>query len=117
MEMYIWRRAVKFAKWGNSLAIRIPAEVVAELGLSVNDEAEIKVTGKHSFEVSRDLRREEALEAMRRLSFPLPPGYKFNREEINERDWVRRLDVNPAQNQQLAQESQPELQPEEQPAR
>jgi antitoxin MazE len=115
--MYIRRRGVKFAKWGNSLAIRIPAEVVAELGLSANDEAEIKVTGKHSFEISRDLRREEALEAMKRLSFPLPPGYRFNREEINERDWVRRLDGNPEQEKQPEQELQPEPQTEEQPAR
>jgi antitoxin MazE len=85
MEMYIWRRAVKFAKWGNSLAIRIPAEVVAELGLSANDEAEIKVTGKHSFEISRDLRREEAIAKLRSTKFVLPDDYVFNREELYDR--------------------------------
>jgi antitoxin MazE len=83
--MYIRRCAVKFAKWGNSLAIRIPAEVVAKLGISPNDEAQIKVTGEFSFEISRDRSREEALEAIRRLRRPLPPGYKFNREEAHER--------------------------------
>jgi antitoxin MazE len=90
--MYILRRAVKFAKWGNSIAVRIPADVVAKLGISPNDEAEIKVTGEHSFEITRDRRRQEAIEAIRRLAKPLPPGYKFNREEIHERDWMRRLD-------------------------
>ncbi len=76
---------MKFAKWGNSLAIRIPAEVVAELGISANDEAEIKVTGKHSFEISRDLRREEAIRKMRETKFTLPDDYVFNREELYER--------------------------------
>ncbi len=85
IEMYIRGRVVKFAKWGNSLAIRIPAEVVAELGISANDEAEIKVTGKHSFEISRDLRREEAIRKMRETKFTLPDDYVFNREELYER--------------------------------
>jgi antitoxin MazE len=76
---------MKFAKWGNSIAIRIPADVVAKLGISPNDEAQIKVTGEHSFEIVRDRRREEALAAIRRLARPLPPGYKFNRDEIYDR--------------------------------
>jgi antitoxin MazE len=83
--MYIWRCALKFAKWGNSIAFRVPAEVVAELGISPNEEAQIKVTGKYSFEVTRDRRRQEAIEAIRKLARPLPPGYKFNRDEIYDR--------------------------------
>jgi len=76
---------MKLAKWGNSLAVRIPAEVVAKLGISPNEEVEIKVTGENSFEVRRDRRRQEAIEAIRKLRRPLPPGYKFNREEIYDR--------------------------------
>jgi antitoxin MazE len=76
---------MKLAKWGNSLAVRIPAEVVAKLGIAPNEEVEIKVTGEHSFEVARDRRRLEAIEAIRRLAVPLPPGYKFNREELHDR--------------------------------
>jgi len=76
---------MKFAKWGNSLAIRIPAEVVAKLGIAPDEEVEIEVTGENSFEVRRDLRRQRAIEAIRRLAVPLPPGYKFNREEIHDR--------------------------------
>lgn len=83
---------MKFAKWGNSIAVRIPADVVAKLGISPNEEAQFKVTGEHSFEVTRDHRRQEALEAIRKLARPLPPGYKFNREELYERDWVRRME-------------------------
>jgi antitoxin MazE len=76
---------VKFSKWGNSIAVRIPAEVVAKLGISPDDEAQIKVTGEYSFEITRDRRREEALEKMRKLRFVLPDDYVFNREELHER--------------------------------
>jgi antitoxin MazE len=55
------------------------------LGIAPNEEVEIKVTGEHSFEVARDRRRLEAIEAIRRLAVPLPPGYKFNREELHDR--------------------------------
>lgn len=76
---------MKFAKWGNSVAIRIPAEVVAKLGISPDEEAQIRVTGEHSFEVTRDRSRQEAIEAIRKMARPLPPGYKFNRDEIYDR--------------------------------
>jgi len=76
---------MKLAKWGNSLAVRIPADVVAKLGIAPNEEVEIKVTGENSFEVTRDCRRQEAIEAIRKMAKPLPPGYKFNREELYDR--------------------------------
>jgi antitoxin MazE len=76
---------VKFAKWGNSIAVRIPAEVVTKLGISPNDEALIKVTGESSFEITRDRRREDALKRLRELRFVLPDDYVFNREELHER--------------------------------
>lgn len=76
---------MKFAKWGNSIAVRIPADVVAKLGISPNDEAKIKVTGESSFEIVRNRSRQEAIEAIRKLRRPLPAGFKFNREEAHER--------------------------------
>lgn len=76
---------MKLAKWGNSLAIRIPAAVVAELGIAPNEEVEIKVTGENSFEVTRDRRRQEAIEKLRSMRFALPDDYVFNREELHER--------------------------------
>jgi antitoxin MazE len=76
---------MKFAKWGNSLAVRIPADVVAKLGLSPDEEAQIRVTGEHSFEVIRDRSREEALEKLRKLRFTVPEDYSFDRSEIYDR--------------------------------
>jgi antitoxin MazE len=76
---------LKFAKWGNSLAIRIPAEVVAKLGISPDEEAQIKVTGEHSFEITRDRRRQEAIETLRKLRVVVPNDFVFNRDEIYDR--------------------------------
>jgi antitoxin MazE len=76
---------MRVAKWGNSLAVRLPAELVATLKLQVGDEIEIVPGSNGKLEVSPDERRKQALEEMRRLAVPLPPGYKFDREEANAR--------------------------------
>ena len=76
---------MQVSKGGNSLAVRLPAAVVEALGLKEGDEIEITVTGTRNLEVARDRSREEALEEIRRLARPFPPGFKFNREEANER--------------------------------
>ena len=73
------------AKWGNSLAIRLPQAVVKALKLREGDEIEITVAGTRHFEVARDRKRDEALKRLRTLKRPLPPGFKFDREEANER--------------------------------
>ena len=73
------------SKWGNSLAVRLPAAVVEALELKEGDEIEIGIAGNREFTVSRDHSRENAMETIRRLSRPLPAGFKFDREEMNER--------------------------------
>lgn len=76
---------MKIAKWGNSLAIRVPAEVAEKLKLKSGDEIQFRVTGEHRFEVSRDRRRIDALARVKKLRFELPADYKFNRDELYER--------------------------------
>ncbi|MGA2084175.1 MAG: AbrB/MazE/SpoVT family DNA-binding domain-containing protein [Terracidiphilus sp.] len=83
---------MKLAKWGNSFAFRVPAELIRKMNLTPDEDFQFRQTGEDSFEIIRDRRRQEALEAIRRLAKPLPPGYKFNREEIHEREWMRRMD-------------------------
>jgi antitoxin MazE len=58
---------------------------VEALKLKEGDEIEIGIAGEREFKVARDNSRERAMETIRRLSRPLPPGFKFDREEINER--------------------------------
>jgi antitoxin MazE len=76
---------MQVGKWGNSLAVRLPASVVELLGLKEGDEIEIEVAGERNLRVDRDRSREEALARLKALSRPLPPGFKFNRDEANER--------------------------------
>jgi antitoxin MazE len=76
---------MQVAKWGNSLAVRIPAVVVEALELKEGEQITIHVAGQREFEVGRDRRREEAIEKIRKLRRPLPPGFKFDREEANAR--------------------------------
>ena len=76
---------MQVAKWGNSLAVRLPSAVVQALGLKEGDQIEIRIAGSREFEIARDRSTEQALERIRRLRRPLPPGFKFDRLEANER--------------------------------
>ena len=75
----------KVQKWGNSLAIRLPAGVVDALKLKEGDEIDIRVAGERAFDVERDRGRERALERLKALRKPLPSGWKFDRDEANAR--------------------------------
>jgi antitoxin MazE len=76
---------VQVAKWGNSLAVRLPAAVVEALDLKEGDQIEIRIAGSRTFEVKRDKTREEALARLRKLRRSLPPGFVFDRDEANAR--------------------------------
>jgi antitoxin MazE len=76
---------MQVSKWGNSLAIRLPAAVVQALRLKEGDDIEIRVAGTRELEVSRDQSRQRALETLRKLRRPFPPGFVFDREEAHER--------------------------------
>jgi antitoxin MazE len=76
---------MQVAKWGNSLAVRLPAAVVEALRLKEGDQIEIRIAGERIFEVSRDSSRKDALATLRKLRRPLPPGFKFDRGEANAR--------------------------------
>jgi len=76
---------MQVGKWGNSLAVRLPASVVELLDLKEGDEIEIEVAGDRAFRVSRDQRREQALARLKAARRPLPPGFRFSRDEANER--------------------------------
>jgi antitoxin MazE len=76
---------MQVSKWGNSLAIRIPASVVEALKLKEGDEVEIHVAGERAFDIARDRSRERALERIRTFKWTLPADWKFDREEANRR--------------------------------
>jgi antitoxin MazE len=76
---------MQVSKWGNSLAVRLPAAVVEMLQLHEGDDIEIRIAGDRAFAIERDQSRKEALARLRALAWPLPPGFKFDRQEANER--------------------------------
>jgi antitoxin MazE len=76
---------MRVAKWGNSLALRLPAKVVKALELAEGDEVELRATGPRTLEIARDDERAWAMRRIREISKPLPPGWKFDRDEANER--------------------------------
>jgi antitoxin MazE len=76
---------MRVAKWGNSLAVRLPAAVVETLDLKEGDDIEIRVTKGKTFQVRKDRKREVALANLRKLRRNLPEGFVFDREEAHER--------------------------------
>lgn len=76
---------MRVAKWGNSLAVRLPDAVVKALRLEPGDEIEIVVAGERRFHVGRDRSRERALARLRALKQPLPRGFRLDRDEANAR--------------------------------
>jgi antitoxin MazE len=76
---------MRVSKWGNSLAIRLPAVVAEALELKEGDEVEVRVAGPRTFDLERDKRRERALARIRAARWKLPPDWKFDRDEANAR--------------------------------
>ncbi len=76
---------MQVSKWGNSLAVRLPAPVVKALGLKAGDEIEIHVAGERAFEVRKRRGARELLAQLRKFRGRLPADFKFDRLEAHER--------------------------------
>jgi antitoxin MazE len=83
--MYISESAMQVAKWGNSLAVRLPQSVVEILKLKEGDAIEIHVVGPRSFEIGKAPTSKELLARLRRYRGRLPASFKFDRLDANER--------------------------------
>jgi antitoxin MazE len=81
---------MKVSKWGNSLAIRLPAELVEKLGIKEGDEL-VEQPGfaeeKQQLVVQRKKTSEELLADLAeiRKKVKWPDDYKFDRDEANSR--------------------------------
>jgi antitoxin MazE len=76
---------MQVSKWGNSLAIRLPAVVVEALDLKEGDDIEVHVLGPRHFAVDRKLSVAEQLKKLRKFRGRLPADFRFDRDEANER--------------------------------
>lgn len=76
---------MKVSKWGNSLAIRIPRDVVEALSLREGDEVQLVAGAAGLLKLDRRIRREEAVEGLSVYAGRLPSNYRFDRDEANAR--------------------------------
>ena len=76
---------MQVARWGNSLAVRIPAAVAEALELREGDDIEIHVAGARRFGLARKSSRDDLLNRLRALRGRLPADFVFDREEANAR--------------------------------
>ena len=77
--------AVQVAKWGNSLAVRLPSSLVEALKLCEGDDIEIVIDAPRTFAVRKKLDTDALLERLRQFRGRLPADFKFDRDEANER--------------------------------
>ncbi|MDQ2891530.1 MAG: AbrB/MazE/SpoVT family DNA-binding domain-containing protein [Pseudomonadota bacterium] len=77
---------MQVAKWGNSLAIRIPVDVVRELGLKEGDTVDLCALDDAKVAlISERQRREAAVKELEKFRGWMPADYKFDRDEVHER--------------------------------
>ena len=76
---------MKVAKWGNSLAVRLPAGLVEALDLKEGDDLEVDVAGKRRLDVRRKPDAQALLARLRKYRGRIPADFKFDRLEANER--------------------------------
>jgi antitoxin MazE len=77
--------AMQVSKWGASLAVRLPKRLVEALQLAPGDELAVVEASKEKIVVEKVDRRAEFLKTMEQFRFPLPEGYRFDRDEANGR--------------------------------
>ena len=78
---------MQVAKWGNSLAVRLPAKLVAELGLKEGDEVDVRRALDGALEVAADgtngtRSAEQWLTEIVAMGPLLPADYKFDRAAL-----------------------------------
>ncbi len=76
---------MQVSKWGNSLAIRLPAAVVKALGLQEGDDIEIVIADERVFKVRKKPYRDAILARLKKFRGKLPPDFKFDREDAHVR--------------------------------
>jgi antitoxin MazE len=64
---------MQVSKWGDSLGVRLPKELVEEMGLAVGDELNVVDVKGKTIVVEKDLRKQQALESLAAMKVKLRP--------------------------------------------
>lgn len=75
---------MQVAKWGNSLAVRLPADLVRALDLREGDQIDLQ-PASGGFSVARQPRPDEVLAGLRRFRGRLTTKDRLTRNEANSR--------------------------------
>ncbi len=76
---------MRVSKWGDSLAVRLPKKLVVELKLKAGDELVVVEASKRQISVEKVDQRAQFIENMERFRWASSEGWKFDRDEANER--------------------------------
>lgn len=76
---------MQVAKWGNSLAIRLPVAVVEALQLRDGDDIEVQIASARQFAVRKKPGSREFLNRLRAFRGKLPADFIFERDAANDR--------------------------------
>jgi len=76
---------MQVSRWGNSLAVRLPATVVEVLDLHEGDDIEVQVVGRRALEIQRKPAPRELLARLRKYRGKLPADFHFERLEATGR--------------------------------
>ena len=81
---------MQVARWGNSLAVRLPSALVEALELKPGDEVQIRIDNGRDIAIGRKPDRAALIERLRTFRSRLPPeivfeDFVFDRDEANER--------------------------------
>jgi antitoxin MazE len=77
---------MKIFKWGNSLAVQLPAAIVETFGLKEGDDVDVHVAGiRTTLDPAQKAERQEWLKGLRRFRGMMPADFKFDRDEANAR--------------------------------
>ena len=72
---------MQVAKWGNSLAVRLPTAVVRALRLSEGGDVRIHVLGERDMAIERGRGRAALLERLDAFAGRLPEDFVFDRDD------------------------------------
>jgi antitoxin MazE len=73
------------SKWGNSLAVRLPKQLVDELRLSEGDELAVVKARPNQLAVAKQDHAADFLDSMSKFRWAKPKNWRFDRDAANER--------------------------------
>ena len=76
---------MRVSRWGDSLAVRLPRELVERMRLTEGDEVDVTAVDRDVIGIIKPDTKEDILARLRALQRPAPAGFHWSRDEANER--------------------------------